>query len=306
MDKIAVQTMGVTERYGMAEGYRKIREWGFDAADANIHTVLGKARILKRDIPDVLARGGNDCMALFRPWGEAAKATGVENAQAHAPYPTWLPFYGRTNKKLIEVLKNTIRGCDLIGCHKLVIHPFYAGPALRIFQKVDLKRNLDYFSRLIPTAREYGVMICLENMIAHGPKKRLLPGACGDPRMAARYVDELNRLAGGKLFGFCFDTGHAYACRIDMEKALVTLGGRVEALHIHDNDGVSDQHLAPGMGTVNWKKLAEGLHKIGYRGAISFETFNMFSRIPPERVDDAMRRLCEWGRALAENVIKKD
>lgn len=306
MNRIAVQTMGITERYGMAGGYVKIRDWGFDAADANIHTVLRKAQILKRDIPDVLVRGGSDCMALFRPWGEAARAAGIENAQAHAPFPSWLPFCRETNRKLIEVFKNTVRGCDLIGCRRLVVHPFYAGPSFRLFKGLDLKRNLEHYARLIPVAKEYGVTICLENMIAHGFTKKLLPGACGRPEEAIRYVDELNALAGQRLFGFCFDTGHAHACRVDIPQALRTLGERIVALHIHDNDGLSDQHLAPGMGTVDWDAFARGLGEINYQGAISFETFNLFSRVAPDGVDEEMRRLSACGRAFSQRVEKKD
>ena len=302
MNKIAVQTLGITERYGFKEGYRMIRRWGFDGADANIHRVLGKGLILKRDIPDVLVRGGPDCMALFRPWGEAAKEAGVENVQAHAPFPGWLPFCGETNEKLIEVLKNTVRGCDLIGCRKLVLHPFYAGPALWIMKGIDLRRNLERFSRLIPVAKEYGVMLCLENVHSRSFTRRLLKGACGDPETGARYVDELNRIAGEKLFAFCFDTGHAHACRVDIKQALHTLGGRVQALHIHDNDGVSDLHLAPYMGTVNWQSFAEGLQDIRYEGAISFETYAVFGRLPPALIDRQMQFICECGRMFAQKA----
>lgn len=103
---------------------------------------------------------------------------------------------------------------------------------------------------------------------------------------------------------FCFDTGHAHACRVDIETALAALDGRVEALHIHDNDGVSDQHLAPHMGTVDWDKFARALRRIRYRGAISFETFNLFSRIPPEKAEDEMRKLCECGRSFARALTQ--
>ena len=304
MNKIAVQTLGITERFGMNEGYRKIREWSFDGADANIHTVLSKGQILRRDIPEVLVRGGSDCMALFRPWGEAARAAGVENLQAHAPFPSWLPFCGKTNGKLIEVLKNAIRACDLIGCRKLVIHPFYAGPSFALLAEIEERRNLDNYAKLVPVAKEYGITICLENMIAQGLTKRLRPGACGEPETALRYVDALNRFAGQELFGFCFDTGHAHACGIDIKQALVTLGARVVALHIHDNDGLSDQHLIPRMGSIDWDSFTEGLRAIHYTGAISFETFGVFSKLLPEQMDETMRSLSQCGRMFAQKIAE--
>ena len=36
-------------------------------------------------------------------------------------------------------------------------------------------------------------------------------GTCTDAVEACYYVDTLNDIAGEKLFGFCFDTGHALA-----------------------------------------------------------------------------------------------
>ena len=34
-------------------------------------------------------------------------------------------------------------------------------------------------------------------------------------------------------------------------------GDKLIALHLHDNDGISDQHLLPFDGTVNWKNIME-------------------------------------------------
>ena len=75
--------MGIDWRYSLKDTYLKIREWGFDAADANLNALLPKARVLRRDIPKLLVNGGKDCMALFQPWADAAKNAGIENAQAH-------------------------------------------------------------------------------------------------------------------------------------------------------------------------------------------------------------------------------
>ena len=302
MNKIAVQTLGIASRPDLESGYRRIRDWGFDAADANIHVVLSKGSVLRRNIPDVLVKGGKDCMDLFRPWGEAARQTGIENVLAHAPFPVWLPFLKEVNQELIEVLKNTIRGCDLIGCRKLVIHPFYAGPAFRIVRRIDLRRNLCNFAKLILVAKEYGVMICLENVFSRTFTKRLVVGGCGDPKVAARYVDDLNALAGEKLFGFCFDTGHAHVCRVDIKEALITLGERVEALHIHDNNGISDQHYAPYMGSIDWNDFMEGLKAIRYKGPISFETYNATNKIPESLIDSEMRFINECGRMFAQRI----
>ena len=74
MNRIAVQTAGPDAYLGLPETYRKIREWGFDAADAGLDHLLPYADIRAGKIPDILVRGGKDCMELFRPWADGASA----------------------------------------------------------------------------------------------------------------------------------------------------------------------------------------------------------------------------------------
>ena len=51
MNRIAVQTGGPEERLGVDETYRKVKEWGFDAVDANIDHLLGYSTIAHNEIP---------------------------------------------------------------------------------------------------------------------------------------------------------------------------------------------------------------------------------------------------------------
>ncbi|MGO4212726.1 sugar phosphate isomerase/epimerase, partial [Terriglobus sp. YAF25] len=42
-----------------------------------------------------------------------------------------------------------------------------------------------------------------------------------------------------------------------VEEALTLLAARIRELHLHDNQGVKDEHLWPGSGGIDWKKTAE-------------------------------------------------
>ena len=66
-----------------------------------------------------------------------------------------------------------------------------------------------------------------------------------------KLLDELNRLAGQVCFGFCLDTGHLLLCSQEVKNSLLKLGNRMDAMHVHDNDGVSDKHLAPCSGVFD-------------------------------------------------------
>ncbi|MFA6033577.1 MAG: TIM barrel protein, partial [Myxococcota bacterium] len=48
-------------------------------------------------------------------------------------------------------------------------------------------------------------------------------------------------------------------------------GGRVFSLHLHDNDGVSDQHLLPGGGVVDFAGIAALLAGTGFDGILTME-----------------------------------
>lgn len=63
-------------------------------------------------------------------------------------------------------------------------------------------------------------------------------------------LDILNRHPG---FGMTFDIGHAHHSGIPPESFIELLGRRIEALHLHDNNGAYDEHLAPGRGSVDFE-----------------------------------------------------
>ncbi|MCR5041762.1 MAG: sugar phosphate isomerase/epimerase [Clostridia bacterium] len=301
MNKIAVQTGGPEERFGIDATYRKIAEWGFDAVDANIDHLLDGDDIRKHNIPDVLVNGGKECMELFRPWAEAAKKYGVDNFQAHAPFPSCISDSPETNERMIEVLKNMIRGCSVMDCRNLIVHPFFLRYSERLSPKDEWELNIESYSKLIPAARENGVTVCLENMFS-GYRGKNYAACCSDVTTACEYVDTLNSLAGEKAFGFCLDTGHMLLCSLDAKDTVVELGDRISALHIHDNNGINDQHLAPYMGILDWNRFIDGLKEIRYDKTLSFETFNVWGVVDADVMDSMMRYIADCGRMIARRI----
>ena len=62
-------------------------------------------------------------------------------------------------------------------------------------------------------------------------------------------LDILNRHPG---FGTTFDIGHAHHSGVPPERFIELLGHKIEAVHLHDNNGTHDEHLAPGRGSVDF------------------------------------------------------
>ena len=295
MAMIGVQTGGLTRLYGIDGAYRAIRDAGFDAADVNLDELLGYRDILDQKRPAVF--GGAFEESWFRPYRDAAEKYGIVNAQAHAPFPSWVADFEGTsdyNDYLLHVMEITIAGCASIGCKKLVIHPFFGTYEHMLSEEAEWELNKERYARLIPAAKRWGVTILLENMFVRH-RGKIYQACCSDFHQAARYVDELNGLAGEKVFGFCLDTGHALLCGLDIRQTMLTLGKRICAFHIHDNNGTSDQHLAPYMGVLDWQRFIEGLRMIGYKDTLSFETFNVWNVVDNEVIDHMMRFIYDCG-----------
>ena len=301
MMKIGVQTGGIEEACGVDGAYRLIKESGFDAADVNVDHLLSYGDIVNRR-PSAAFSAGTDgeCLEYFRPWKEAAEKYGIENYQAHAPFPTyvWEEERDGQNAFLLSVMQKTIMGCDYIGCRRLIIHPFFLSYNKKLEPEKEWQLNLESYGALISTAKKYGVTICLENMFA-SYRGKCLEACCSDIDTACRYIDTLNDMAGQKCFGFCLDTGHLLLLGKDIKTAMAKLGDRIEAFHVHDNNGISDQHLAPYMGIQDWNRFVEGLKAIHFDKTMSFEVYNIWNTVDHELCPALLRFVAQTGRMFA-------
>jgi sugar phosphate isomerase/epimerase len=90
-------------------------------------------------------------------------------------------------------------------------------------------------------AADLGVLACIENMIS---VKEFL----------CRFPEEIIGMAEGiEGVGITFDFGHANT--VGQVDGFLRHIRHAHHLHIHDNHGQSDEHLALGAGTINWEKV---------------------------------------------------
>jgi len=112
-------------------------------------------------------------------------------------------------------------------------------------------------AELIPIARKAGVKLLLENIISDGTRVHRL----------MKLLDEVDP---AREVGLCLDLGHAHVegnVVAELQAALP----RLHHLHIHDNDGCKDSHLAPGQGTIPWSDVLQVLHRAGFDGLAALE-----------------------------------
>ena len=305
MFKIAVQTAGPEELYGVDGAYRIIKEAGFDAVDANIDHLFGIRDLIDKKIPPVFKPGlsEKEMLEYFKPWKDGAKKYGLENYQAHAPFPSFLGIkdHPEYDEFLLDVLKKSIVGCAYIDCHNLIIHPFFYQYENTVPEEEEHKMNIESYMKLAETAAKYDVRINLENMFVNHNKK-VYSAILNEAHEAAAYVDELNEAAGKEIFGFCFDVGHSLLVGNDVRRYMDVMGKRITAFHVHDNNGLDDQHLAPYMGVNDWDRFVDGLRDIGFDRTLSFETFNIWNVMEPEVAKEMMKVIAKAGRRFSERA----
>jgi sugar phosphate isomerase/epimerase len=76
-------------------------------------------------------------------------------------------------------------------------------------------------------------------------------------------------------FGAVLDTGHLNAQKEILPLSVEKLGSRIYYVHASDNDGQTNQHLAPGRGTVGWDGVFAALKKHGFSGHVAVDVGNV-------------------------------
>ena len=104
-------------------------------------------------------------------------------------------------------------------------------------------------------------------------------------------VDDLLMLRPGTI-EYWHDVGHAVKLRefgfYSQREWLERFSDRMIGIHLHDNDGVRD-HIAPGLGTVDWKLVSS------YLPAHAIRTFEIRGFTTEEEMRDAQWMLHEAG-----------
>ena len=92
-----------------------------------------------------------------------------------------------------------------------------------------------------------GAQLMLENVYEHGPEE-IVPLIAGLNRQGVK---------------FCLDTGHqAVFGQVPLKKWIAVIGPYIGQLHLHDNNGSLDEHLALGQGGIDFAFLLDQLKKI--------------------------------------------
>jgi len=119
-----------------------------------------------------------------------------------------------------------------------------------------LEASIKTWKELIVLAKENKTIIALENIYETAPEPlhRLLT-ALASPHIC-----------------FCFDTGHFNAfARAPLELWLDQMGPFIGQLHVHDNHGVTDEHLPVGEGNFPFPAFLKKIRELGRHPIVTIE-----------------------------------
>ncbi len=152
-------------------------------------------------------------------------------------------------------------GMDLaseLGARKVVFHP--SSDAWSLGWDSDECREFVHqgLDRLIPAAIERGLEPCAENIVSS------YYDAAAFPELLDRYPDA----------SMTFDTSHALLTGMtepEMATFCETYADRINHLHLVDTRGGDDEHLHPGMGTIDFETIFDGLSNANWSGTATLE-----------------------------------
>jgi sugar phosphate isomerase/epimerase len=304
--KISVSvTMRTLETLGGIEaGFKALHDAGFEAIEFAFDTTDVNWEEMRAAKPSHLYDDD-----VFWPQAkaikEAAEKYDIAIDQCHAPMPSFISGCPECNVLLKKYTEKAIEFCGYCGVKNVIVHPCFDGSYRfpKLTRADELALNIEFYSSLIPLLQKNNVVCCLENMFTQDWKsKKIFLACCSDMRDSVYYIDELNKIAGEERFGFCLDIGHLLLLGLDAKNAMETLGSRLKALHIHDNDGVEDRHIAAYLGLTNWDRFLAGLRMVGYEGNINFETGGSHAQVPADLMPSMLKLIADTGHYFRKRL----
>ena len=269
-DRISLSILDLQKKYGDREAIDIAAKIGLSNVDFDL--VFLKHSVDKEG--DIYSLGKDAVREYYSSIADYAKERGVKIVQTHGR----LVGYGNTPEGDELFVKNAEMDCvatAALGAKYTVFHtPAYNWvgdlPDTRMF---DIGVSL--YSSVLPFAKENGIKIAAET---HGTaskyNKMEFFGIPENLLELVRRVRETSPAADALCV--CVDTGHTnLAVKMGypaVGDVIRQLGSLVEVLHLHDNNGIKDQHKIVGTGIIDWKDTLAALDEIGYSGYYNLET----------------------------------
>lgn len=283
--KLVDRTGALMVKFGLDKSVDMIMDAGFDALDLSFPDNHYQTMPQKKEFYTELRKRTED--------------RGVRFVQAHAPAPSSFKDEAQSEAMFRDIV-STMRRASFVGAKNIVVHPCqhlnYVDEGVPEYL---FEYNMKFFKRLIPYCEEYEIKAAIENMWQY--PGMISHSTCSRPAEMIKYVDELNN----DSIVCCLDIGHAVLVREQPEDFIRALGNkRLACLHVHDVDGIHDNHTLPYFGIADWDRIMKALSEIDYKGELTYEADSFLRKTPYELMPLYLKFMEQTGRHLI-NIFDK-
>lgn len=283
--KVSTEIASIYKQVGIERSIELVAKAGFDAWDFTMTALCQwdkkNGRIVSTDSPFLK----DNYLAFARRLKQIGLDNGIHCNQSHVPYPMYV-------KEIADYAKRAIECTAEAGANICVIHPMNHNPS---------EDNAEMYNELLPFAKEHGVKIATENMWKWNTEADKAEfAACA----TAENFNKLLSLVDDDYLVACVDIGHSEIMgdTVSAYGLIKALGGKVQALHIHDNDRWHDSHQIPFSMDIDFTMVARALKEINYQGYLTLEAYSYITA--PDGIEEKVKELCNSIKRLDEMIME--
>ncbi|MCP8307874.1 MAG: sugar phosphate isomerase/epimerase [archaeon] len=159
-------------------------------------------------------------------------------------------------RESLAKLKRSIDSAAKIEAKALVLHP-----GLKMKDQIVAERlNEESILTLYDYAESFGLTLALENMTSNTQYFMTKP------------IDFEEFLERTRIrLKIAFDIGHAHVGDL-VNEFVSKLSDKFIIIHVHDNNGMRDEHLGIGDGSIDWDDFADQIMELDFRGIYIVES----------------------------------
>ena len=266
--KISMSLIELQEGYSDRYALEVAKKIGLDGLDFSLleHSVAKEGDLYTKPLEEIVA--------YYTDLKKYADELGIVIPQTHGR----LVGFAMTPEGDEAFIRDAEIDCivtRILGARYCVVHTpaiTWVGPDHTDEELYDIGVRL--FTSILPFAKREGVKIAAET---HGDSGRY--GRMEFFGYVDNLIELINRVraccdAGSELC-VCVDTGHTNMTvrygNPSVGDVIRKLGSLVQVLHIHDNNGIKDQHKIPRTGIIDWDDVLDSLDEAGYQGWYNLE-----------------------------------
>ena len=230
-----------------------------------------------------------------------ADSIGMVCNQSHATFPSSVGDPEKDEAIFNEIVRD-LEVAAILGAKIIVVHPkhhlTYAEHAEELFNL-----NVEFYKSLIPYCKKFGIKVAAENMFQRNAATGcIIDSTCSRAWEFCKYLDAID----SEWIVGCLDIGHTALVNADLPEFIRTMGNkRIQALHVHDNDGIKDRHTLPYTCSIDFAAFTQALADIDYKGDMTYEADNFFRNFPAELYPAISRFMYDVGVHLVNETEKK-